>query len=116
MTVNYDFFDQITPEAARHVADQLREGKQPMPTRGAHLCTRKEMALQLAGFADTREGAVADGPAGAATLRGVRLAEQHGISVAGFDPATPIVNKPAADATPAGDAPKPSQQANKEAK
>jgi NADH-quinone oxidoreductase subunit E len=107
MTVNYDFFDRVTPETARGVVDELRGGGRPMPTRGARLCTLKEMSLQLAGFADTREGAIAEGAPGDATLRGVRLAEQHGVSVPGFDPSTPITGKgaedratkPAADAT-----------------
>ena len=65
-------------------------GNWPAPDRGSRLCTLKEMALQLAGFAEERDGAVAEGPAGEPTLRGNRLAEQYGVSVAGFDPNTPI--------------------------
>jgi len=65
-------------------------------------------------------------PAGAPTLRGVTLAQQHGVAVANFNPDTPIAktkparegktsvanpaeaagvatNKPASDAKPAGD-------------
>jgi NADH-quinone oxidoreductase subunit E len=98
MTVNYDFFDKVDPDSAVGVVNELRAGNRPMPTRGARLCTLKEMSLQLAGFADEREGAVADGPAGDATLRGLRLAEQHGISVPGFDPNTPIKSTKAAAA------------------
>ena len=90
MTVNYDFFDQVSPATAVDVVDQLRAGRRPMPSRGARLCTLKEMAVQLAGFADEREGAMAEGPAGEPTLRGNRLAERYGISVANFDPSTPI--------------------------
>jgi len=90
MTVNYDFFDGVDPQSARSVVEQLQAGERPMPTRGARLCTLKEMSLQLAGFADTREGAVADGPAGEPTLRGAQLAAQHGITVAGFNPDSPI--------------------------
>jgi NADH-quinone oxidoreductase subunit E len=48
------------------------------------------MSQQLAGFADERAGAVADGPAGEPTLAGNRLAERYGIAVPGFDPETPI--------------------------
>lgn len=135
MTVNYDFFDKVDPDTAVGIVDELRAGGRPMPTRGARLCTLKEMALQLAGFADTREGAVAEGPAGDSTLRGPRLAQQHGISVAGFDPTTPIVsedagekgakaaeaagvaaNKPASDAKPAGDDAGSRERSLKEAK
>ena len=97
MTVNYDFFDGVDPQTAVGVVEDLRAGGRPMPTRGARLCTLKEMAVQLAGFADERDGAVADGGPGEPTLRGLRLAEQHGISVPGFDPNTPIRSKAEAD-------------------
>jgi len=99
VTVNYDFaIDQATPDAALGLADKLRNGERPMPSRGARICTLKEMQLQLAGFADEREGAVADGVAGAPTLRGVTLAQQHGVAVANFDIDTPIPStKPARD-------------------
>ncbi|MFF5176687.1 NADH-quinone oxidoreductase subunit NuoE [Micromonospora sp. NPDC000316] len=97
MTVNYDFFDGVDPSTAVGVVDELRAGGRPMPTRGARLCTLKEMAVQLAGFADEREGAVADGGPGEATLRGLRLAQEHGVSVPGFDPNTPIRSKAEAD-------------------
>lgn len=90
MTVNYEFFDQVSVESALDVVTQLQEGKRPQPSRGARLCTLKEMAVQLAGFSDERPEAVADGVAGDATLRGLRLAEQNGISVADYDPQTPI--------------------------
>ncbi|HEX8345959.1 MAG TPA: NADH-quinone oxidoreductase subunit NuoE [Actinoplanes sp.] len=103
MTVNYDFYDNVTPDGAVGLVDRLRAGERPAPTRGARLCTLKEMSLQLAGFADHREGAVADGPAGAATLRGVTLAQDNGIAVAGFDPETPIATTKPAPAQPQGD-------------
>jgi NADH-quinone oxidoreductase subunit E len=91
VTVNYDFaIDQATPESAVAMVDQLRDGQRPALVRGARLCSLKEMAQQLAGFADGRDGALTDGPAGAPTLRGVTLAQQHGIAVADFDPETPI--------------------------
>src|SRR5919112_6140699 len=99
VTVNYDFtIDQATPEAAVGLVEQLRNGERPMPSRGARICSLKEMQMQLAGFADERDGAVADGPAGAPTLRGVTLAQEHGIAVANFNIDTPITTtKPARD-------------------
>jgi NADH-quinone oxidoreductase subunit E len=127
VTVNYDFFDNVTPESTVELVEELRRGNRPQPSRGARLCTLKEMSLQLAGFPDSRADAVADGVPGDPTLRGLHLAQQHGIAVAGFDPATPIkkkddagsakpaaqagaaANKPASDAKPAGDASKPQE-------
>jgi NADH-quinone oxidoreductase subunit E len=91
VTVNYDFaIDQATPDAAVAMVEQLRAGERPMPIRGARLCSLKEMSMQLAGFSDVRDGALSDGPAGAPTLRGVTLAQEHGVAVADFDPDTPI--------------------------
>ena len=110
VTVNYDFaIDQATPASTIGLVDQLRAGERPMPSRGGRICSLKEMQLQLAGFADEREGAVADGPAGAPTLRGVTLAQEHGIAVADFNLDTPIpTTKPARDesAKPVKDAPR----------
>jgi NADH-quinone oxidoreductase subunit E len=97
VTVNYDFaVDEATPESAIGLVEQLRNGEQPTLIRGARLCTLKEMQHQLAGFAEGRDGAVADGPAGAPTLRGVTLAQEHGVAVANFNLDTPITKtKPA---------------------
>jgi NADH-quinone oxidoreductase subunit E len=90
VTVNYEFFDNVQAEQALELVAQLKDGQRPTPSRGSRLCTLKEMSIQLAGFAEERDGALADGPAGEPTLRGNLLAEQYGISVAGFDPNTPI--------------------------
>lgn len=90
VTVNYDFVDNLDPESAVQLTEDLCAGRTVTPTRGARLCSLKETALQLAGFADDREGAVGDGPAGEPTLRGVKLAQQYGVSPAGFDITTPI--------------------------
>jgi NADH-quinone oxidoreductase subunit E len=99
VTVNYDFtVDEATPESAVTMVEQLRNGQRPTPSRGARICTLREIQHQLAGFADLRDGAVADGPAGAPTLRGVTLAQEHGVAVANFNPDTPITTtKPARD-------------------
>jgi NADH-quinone oxidoreductase subunit E len=91
VTVNYDFaVDQATPDSAIDLVEQLRKGERPALTRGARLCSLRDMQHQLAGFADERDGAVGDGPAGAPTLRGVTLAQQAGVAVANFNPDTPI--------------------------
>jgi NADH-quinone oxidoreductase subunit E len=98
VTVNYDFYDEQTPQTASDLVTRLRNGERPQPTRGPRLCTLKEMALQLAGFPDDRDGAVAEGPAGAATLRGLQLAQQHGVTAPSYDPNTPIPSAPAKEA------------------
>jgi NADH-quinone oxidoreductase subunit E len=97
VTVNYDFaVDEATPESAIALVESLRKGDRPTPTRGARLCSLKDMQRQLAGFADERDGAVGDGPAGAPTLRGVNLAQEHGIAVPDFNLDAPITKtKPA---------------------
>lgn len=99
VTVNYDYaIDEATPEKAVGLAEQLRRDERPEPVRGSRICSLKQMQRQLAGFADDREGAVGDGLPGAPTLRGVTLAQQHGIAVADFDIDTPITTtKPARD-------------------
>lgn len=120
LTVNYEFFDRVQAERAREIVGALRAGQRPQPDRGARLCPLTEMSVQLAGFADEREGALADGPPGEPTLAGARLAQQHGIAVPGFDPEAPIgqpapeqpghvapetAPETAADRKPAGESP-----------
>ncbi|WP_344319904.1 NADH-quinone oxidoreductase subunit NuoE [Streptomyces macrosporus] len=74
--VNWEFFDNQTPESAKKLVDDLRAGREVRPTRGAPLCTFKETARILAGFPDERPGAVeASGSAGPASLAGLRLAK-----------------------------------------
>jgi NADH-quinone oxidoreductase subunit E len=73
--VNWEFFDNQTPESARQLVDDLIAGREVAPTRGAPLCTFKETARILAGFPDERPGAVeATGGGGAPSLAGLRLA------------------------------------------
>ncbi|GHD94019.1 NADH-quinone oxidoreductase subunit NuoE [Streptomyces naganishii] len=74
--VNWEFFDNQTPDSVRRVVDDLRAGRAVTPTRGAPLCTFKETARILAGFPDEREGATeSGGSAGPASLVGLRLAK-----------------------------------------
>src|SRR5688572_14989933 len=42
VTVNYDFYDEMTPQAAVDVVEKLRAGQRPAPSRGARLCSLKE--------------------------------------------------------------------------
>ncbi|MDH6134012.1 NADH-quinone oxidoreductase subunit E [Kitasatospora sp. MAA4] len=74
--VNWEFFDNQTPESARQLVDDLRSGAEVEPTRGAKLCSFKETARILAGFPDERPGAVdASGAGGAPSMAGLRLAK-----------------------------------------
>lgn len=79
MMVNWEFFDNQTPESARTLVDDLRSGTSVSPTRGATLCTFKETARLLAGFPDTRPGA-SDTPVSCETLAGLRVAREHGMT------------------------------------
>ena len=71
MMVNWEFFDNQTPESAVGLVDGLRSGASVTPTRGASLCTFKEVSRVLAGFPD---GRAHEGPAaGPATLAGLQI-------------------------------------------
>ena len=75
--VNWEFFDDMTPESARELVDSLRAGKDVAPSRGApRLATWKQAARILAGFPDDQ--ATGGDTAGHATLAGLRIAREHG--------------------------------------
>ncbi len=76
--VNWEFFDNQTPDSARQLVDDLRAGKEVQATRGARVCTFREAERVLAGFPDGRadEGVTA----GPASLAGLRLADERGWS------------------------------------
>ncbi|MER5934097.1 NADH-quinone oxidoreductase subunit NuoE [Streptomyces sp. NPDC002054] len=95
--VNWEFFDNQTPESAKALVDDLLAGRPVEPTRGAPLCTYKETARILAGFPDEREGAVeAGGGAGPASLVGLRIAR-------GESPHAPIVHPRGASTAEGGE-------------
>ncbi|GAA3752521.1 NADH-quinone oxidoreductase subunit NuoE [Salinactinospora qingdaonensis] len=75
--VNWEFFDNQTPESAKQLADDLRLGNDVRPTRGPdRLCTWKQASRILAGFPDDHAG---EGPqAGDPSLVGLRLAQERG--------------------------------------
>jgi NADH-quinone oxidoreductase subunit E len=82
--VNWEFFDNMTPQSARDLVDGLRSGADVKPTRGApRLCTWKQASRILAGFPDDQ---AAEGhTAGAASLAGLRVAEEQGWTPEGHD-------------------------------
>lgn len=75
--VNWEFFDDMTPEKAKRLVDELRAGRPVKPTRGADsVCTWKQAERVLAGFTDGRAG---EGPqAGPQSLVGLELAKENG--------------------------------------
>ncbi len=52
MTVNYEFFDDVTPESALEIVAALARGERPLPTRGEPLVDFRAISRQLAGFLD----------------------------------------------------------------
>ncbi len=75
--VNWEFFDDMTPQSAAGLVDGLRSGAEVVPTRGApRLCTWKQASRILAGFPD---GQAAGGhTAGGPSLAGLRKAKEQG--------------------------------------
>jgi NADH-quinone oxidoreductase subunit E len=78
MMVNWEFFDNTTPQRAVEVVDALRSGQEVTATRGARVCTWKQAERVLAGFPDGRadEGPTAVGP----SLLGLKIAQERGWS------------------------------------
>lgn len=77
MMVNWEFFDDMTPEKALQLVDDILDGKPIHPTRGADtVATFKEVSRVLAGFTDGRAD---EGPsAGAPSLAGLDVAKEQG--------------------------------------
>ncbi|WP_248962233.1 NADH-quinone oxidoreductase subunit NuoE [Sphaerisporangium perillae] len=77
MMVNWEFFDNQTPDSAKRLVDDLRAGKEVAPTRGpGRLCSFKEASRVLAGLPDGQAG---DGPSAAGpSLEGLKIAKANG--------------------------------------
>ena len=87
MMVNWEFFDNMTPDKALALVDDILAGKDVKPSRGADtVASFKQVSRVLAGFTDGR--ADEDQGAGVATLAGLEFAK-HGA------PATPPAAAPA---------------------
>ena len=72
--VNWEFYDNQTPESLRELVDGVRAGNPPAPTRGPKkLRTWKENSAVLAGLSD---GLAGEGlQAGEASLRGLKISK-----------------------------------------
>ncbi|MFC4588992.1 NADH-quinone oxidoreductase subunit NuoE [Sphaerisporangium corydalis] len=77
MMVNWEFFDNQTPESAKKLVDDLRAGKEVAPTRGpGRLCSFKDASRVLAGLPD---GLAGDGPsASGPSIEGLKIAKANG--------------------------------------
>src|SRR5689334_22215887 len=81
MMVNWEFMDNMTPQSATELVDDLQEGKEVRSTRGPRIATWREVERVLAGFPD---GRVDEGPgAGPASLVGLQVAKDRGWSAPG---------------------------------
>ena len=86
VTVNYEFFDNQTPESASGLVSELRGGSRPLPTRGAPLCSFREISRQIAGFVDQRPESVRASATGPQTEAGVMLAQRRNEQAPGYQP------------------------------
>jgi NADH-quinone oxidoreductase subunit E len=76
MMVNWEFFDQTTPQRACEIVDALRAGEEVTATRGARVVTWQQAERVLAGFPDGRAD---EGPTSGPTSRlGLRIAAERG--------------------------------------
>jgi NADH-quinone oxidoreductase subunit E len=78
VTVNYEFFDNQTVGSARNIVSRLQSGERPLPTRGAPLCTFKQIERQIAGFHDAAALAPDAPSSGVPTEVGVQVAIERG--------------------------------------
>lgn len=77
LTVNYEYYDNQTPESAQRIVEELQQGGRPHPTRGAPLTDFRTVEREIAGiFTDLAEQVKAP-TASEQTLRGNILAEQE---------------------------------------
>jgi len=78
LQVNYEYYDNQTPQSAVELVDALRRGERPHPTRGAPLTDLRTVELELAGVFDDLERTVEGLSVADETLRGARLATERG--------------------------------------
>jgi len=105
MMVNWEFMDNMTPESAVRLVDDLRSGAEVRSTRGPRVVTWRQAERVLAGFPDDLAD---EGPsAGPASLAGLELAREHGWSAPDAPPQQP---------SPASQSSQSSQSSQKEEK
>lgn len=105
--VNWEFYDNQTPQSTQQLVDDLRSGADLRPSRGPlRQCTFKEVSRVLAGFHD---GLADEGVgAGAASTLGLRIAKERGWTAPAGPAPAPIAEQLTpvdANAAPAATAP-----------
>ena len=111
VTVNYEYFDNQTLDSAQSLVGSLRAGQRPLPTRGAPLCSFKQIERQIAGFFDAETLAQDSISSGVPTEIGVRLAIERGDTAPSYaagsdsDSGRPGRDKPSSQPTSSHDAP-----------
>lgn len=76
MMVDWEFMDNMSPDKANQLLDDLAAGREVHSTRGPKITSWRQSERVLAGLND---GQADQGPsAGQSSLRGVELARQHG--------------------------------------
>ena len=78
LQVNYEFFDNQTPDGALDLVTALQAGSRPHPTRGAPLTDFRSVELEIAGIFTNLPERVDAPTASVPTLRGSVLAERTG--------------------------------------
>lgn len=96
MMVNWEFFDNMTPDSALALVDDILAGKDIKPTRGANsVADFKGISRVLAGFSDGR--ADEDQGAGTPSLAGLKVSRGESEPVKG---AAPVVANAARKTSP----------------
>lgn len=78
LQVNYEYYDNQTPDSALAVVSALQEGRRPAPTRGAPLTDFRSVEREIAGLSTDLAERVKGPTASLPTLRGSLLAEETG--------------------------------------
>ena len=99
MMINWEFFDNQTPESAAAVVDAILAGEDVRPSRGPDVVQPfKDVSRTLAGFLDEHAD---EGPAaGPASLAGLEVAREQGWSAPSFDAAERAATAEDATTTP----------------
>jgi NADH-quinone oxidoreductase subunit E len=96
LQVNYEYYDNQTPESAEALVDALQRGERPLPTRGAPLTNLRTVELELAGIFPDLATEVQGNSMAPETLRGVQLAAELGWTAPAL-PDTPPTFPPLAE-------------------